>query len=87
MFGRDPKALTATLGEMAHRAHWQSNANQIEAAEKMRQWVAEDRRFDSFDHDRLVRRVQECRSCGAQLDLTDPQLQRGGQPRPLDRWR
>jgi hypothetical protein len=48
------------------------------------EWVRADRRFDAFDSDRLVAKVEEAGKSGAQLDLTDPYL-RGGQKRPLSR--
>ena len=41
--------------------------------------------FDGYDHQRLVERVQLSKSNGAHLELDDPQLKRGGSPRPLDR--
>ena len=66
-------------------AKQRSNFDQNEAKRQMVEWLGQDRRFDNFDHGRLVDRVRLCTSNGAQLDLTDPQLQKGGQPRPLDR--
>jgi len=87
MFGKGPHDLAATLSEMEYRARQAVNFNQTEAAQKMAEWLAQDRRFDSFDKGRLIERVRDCKYRGAVLDLTDPQLQKGGEPRPLDRWR
>jgi len=87
MFGNDPNSLTKTLGEMASTALRQCNSNQTEAKVQMTLWLANDRRFDAYDPYRLVNRVNDCWSNGAHLDLDDPQLLKGGQPRPLDRWR
>lgn len=85
MFRNDPRDLTATLAEMEYRARQLTNFNQTEAKQKMQEWIANDRRFDGYDHQRLVERVQLSKSNGAALELDDPQLKKGGQPRPLDR--
>jgi len=86
MFTRDPRDMTATLTQMDSQARAKANYNQTEAREIMAGWIQQDRRMDGLDPHRLAARVQECRSCGAQLDLTDPTL-RGLPPRPLDkRW-
>jgi hypothetical protein len=83
MFGDDPRDLARRLGEMERVSRDRCLGNQIEARDKFRQWVQQDRCFDSFDADRLVARVQEARSNCRSLDLDDPYLQRGGQKRPL----
>ena len=85
MFRNDPRDLAATLAEMEYRARQLTNFNQVEAKGKMQEWIANDRRFDGYDHQRLVERVQLSKSNGACLELDDPQLKKGGQPRPLDR--
>ncbi len=85
MFGTDPKDLARTLGEMENTARVRSNFNQIEAKEKFREFLANDKRFGGFDTDRLINRVSECRSIGAVLDLDDPYLQKNGEKRPLSR--
>jgi hypothetical protein len=85
MFDHDQRDLTATLSNMHRQAIDRCQSNQIEAKQKMAQWLGNDRRFDSYDASRLVDRVALCRSNGAQLDLSDPQLLRGGKPRPLSR--
>jgi hypothetical protein len=82
MFSDDPRDLARTLGEMEKEARVSSNFNQLDAKEKMREFLSHDRRFAEFDHGRLIERVMESRSCGRTLDLDDPFL-RGGQKRPL----
>src|SRR5215204_5472587 len=81
MFERDERDLCITLSEMERRSRIATNFDQPAALEKMKTYLAADRRFDGYDKDRLVKRVQECRSAGATLDLSDPVL-RGGEPRP-----
>jgi hypothetical protein len=85
MFSKAEHDLRSTLGEMNSWARQRSNFDQGEAKRQMVEWLGQDRRFDAFDHDRLVERVRLCTSNGAQLDLTDPQLRKWGEPRPLDR--
>jgi hypothetical protein len=85
MFDRDNKDLAATLSWMEAQARERSNFNLVEAKDRMRQWVQNDRRFDSFDHTKLIDRVNQAKRYGAHLDLTDPDLQKGGQKRPLSR--
>jgi hypothetical protein len=83
MFSDDPRDLAKTLGEMEREARVRSNFNQPDAKETMKRWLSSDRRFDTFDADRLIERTLEARSCGRTLDLDDPFLQRGGNKRPL----
>jgi hypothetical protein len=85
MFGTDPRDLARTLSEMETLARQKSNYNQTEARQTMAEWVAQDRRFDGYDTQRLVERVQLHKFNGAVLELDDPQLRKGGQPRPLAR--
>ena len=87
MYDRDQRSLVTTLNQMADLAVQKTNFNQTEAKQKMAEWLQHDRRFDSYDPARLIERVQDCKYRGATLDLDDPQLKRGGEPRPLDRWR
>ena len=61
---------------MADIARDRCNAHQGEAKQKMIEWLANDRRFDQYDKERLVERVNLCRYNGATLDLDDPQLKR-----------
>ena len=68
---------------MERTSREKTNFDQVAAREKFKEFLERDRRFDEFDKDRLVARVQECRSCGAVLDLEDPRL-KGREARPLD---
>lgn len=84
MYGDSEKDLCASLSEMHRVAIQRANFNQVEAKEILRGYVQADRRFDQFDPDRLVERIQECRSNGRTADLLeDPWLRRGGEKRPL----
>lgn len=84
MFGSDPRDMTAALATMERLARERSNFDQMAARQTFREFLSQDRRFDGFDKDRLIARVQECRSCGAALDLEDPRL-KGQAARPLER--
>jgi hypothetical protein len=84
MYGNDERDLCASLSEMHRVAIQKANFNQVEAKEILKSYVGMDRRFDQFDPDRLVERIQECRSNGRTADLfDDPWLRRGGERRPL----
>jgi hypothetical protein len=84
MYGDTEKDLCATLSHMHRAAVERCNYNQIEAKEVLKGYVQADRRFDQFDPDRLVARVEEALSCGRVMDLTtDPYLRPGGVKRPL----
>jgi hypothetical protein len=83
MFDNKPADMCVTLTEMYRAAYARSNCNRVEAAEKMKEYLAHDTRFNTYDPDRLVARAIECRHNGATLRLDDPYLQRGGQKRPL----
>jgi hypothetical protein len=85
MYDDSDKDKIRTLGWMVETALERSHQNKIAARDLMREYLEIDRRFDSYDKDRLVRRIEECRSNGAKLDLTDPRLRPGGQPRPLEK--
>jgi hypothetical protein len=85
MYGDSERDLCATLWQMHKTAVERANCNQIEAREILRGYVQTDRRFDEFDPDRLVKRIEECRSCGRTADLfSDPYLRRNGEKRPLN---
>jgi hypothetical protein len=77
MFGHDEKALRSTLREMVQRSHNACNANKIEAAKTMQEWIGGDARFADYDPEKLVKRVQECGGSGAFLDLEDSTLRKG----------
>ena len=81
MFGDDERDRVAALAEMERLSRVRTNFDQPAAREVFKQYLNSDRRFDLFDKDALVRRVQECKAQGAVLDLTDPVL-RGLEPRP-----
>jgi hypothetical protein len=87
MFSNDRNDLILTLSQMHDLALRKSNFNQAKAKEDMREFMSHDRRLDGFDQDRLIDHVHRTKYNGAHLDLDDPQLKKGGQPRPLDRWR
>jgi hypothetical protein len=84
MFGSDDRDRLEALSAMARVSVDRFFGNKLEAAQKMREWLTYDRRFEGYDLDKLVDRTMLCRSNGAHLDLDDPQL-RGFERRPLDR--
>ncbi len=84
MFDSNERDLCATLSQMHRTAIERSNFDQNQAKHVMRQYLQADRRFDQFDPDRLIERVQEARSNGRTMDLADdPYLRKGGEKRPL----
>jgi hypothetical protein len=82
MYGRDEKSMVQALREMARVSVDQSWGNKIAAAEKMKQWLSDDKRFSEYDLGKLVDRTMLSRYNGCSLDLTDPEL-RGLPARPL----
>jgi hypothetical protein len=84
MFGNSERDLCATLSTMESVARERTNFNTVEAKSVFRDWIKNDARFRDYDPDVLAGRVQECKSCGASLDLSDPRL-KGGEKRPLER--
>jgi hypothetical protein len=85
MFDAKPSDMTATLSIMEKWARERTNFNQIEAKQKMVEYISADRRFDGYDAAKLAERVNDCRGRGARLDLDSPELKKGGAKRPLDR--
>jgi hypothetical protein len=85
MFSDDPRDIAATLSEMHRRARDKCNYNQLEAQQKLAEWIQQDRRLDSYDAARLAQRVNTCLQSGAVLELDAPELLKGGERRPLDR--
>jgi hypothetical protein len=83
MFDNDDKDMAATLSQMQREALHRCRFNQIEAAERMKQWVRQDARFNSYDADRLVAKANECKGNGGVFSLDDPYLRKNGQARPL----
>jgi hypothetical protein len=82
MFGDDERDRVAALAEMERLSRVRSNFDTVAARETFKSYLSADRRFDEFNKDALVRKVQDCKAQGAVLDLTDPVL-RGLDPRPL----
>ena len=68
-FDNNSRDLAATLSAMEQRSREMTNFNQPAARQKMTEWVSNDRRFDSYDPDKLVDRVAHCKAYGARLDL------------------
>jgi hypothetical protein len=83
MFGEDERDRVAALAEMERLSRVRSNFDTVAARETFKSYLNADRRFDGYNKDALVARVQECKQ-GATLDLTDPVLKGQGR-RPLDR--
>jgi hypothetical protein len=87
MFDDTTGAKLQTLQEMERLSRIRTNFDQTAALEKFKSYLATDRRFDEYDHDALVKRVQHSLSHGAVIELDDPRL-KGGEARPLERrWR
>ncbi len=82
MFDDNDRDKLAYLGWAAETAMKRTLNNHLEARELMAAWIAQDRRFDGIDAGLLAKRVDENRSNGARLDLSDPRL-RGRPARPL----
>ena len=84
MFDNTPRDLCQTLSSMETEARQRCNYNQIAARDVLKSWIRNDQRFAGYDADTLAARVQECKNCGASLDLSDPRL-RGEPARPLEK--
>ena len=82
MFGTDDADLMATLKLMAHDSYNRSCGNKVDAAQSMKSWISHDARFADYDPERLVTHFQERTGCGGKVELDDPFLRKGGQPRP-----
>jgi hypothetical protein len=85
MFGDSNADLISTLGTMQAEALRRCNFNQSEVHGEVAAMVRNDRRFDAYDPDRLVEKAWKVRNSGGRLDLDDPYIRRGGQPRPENR--
>ncbi len=84
MFGSDERDMRRTLSEMHRAAIERTHFDQTAAKEILRGYIGADRRFDEYDPDRLIERIQEAKSNGRTMDLfDDPYLRRGGEKRPL----
>jgi hypothetical protein len=82
IYGNDLTNMRQSLGRMVQQSYIDCNCNRGEAAQLMKEWLTHDRRFDSFDKERLVAKVEEVGMSGGHLDLSDPYLH-GGARRPL----
>lgn len=80
MFGPTDSDRLRKLGAMYAEAYRRSNFNKLEARERLAEWLAADRNFDGLNHERLAKRVEECRSDGSRLNLQEEYL-RGGERR------
>jgi hypothetical protein len=85
MFERDNNHLCATLAHMDTEARRRTRFNQNEAKAKMAEWLQQDRRFDDFDHGRVIDAVYRAKQSGGVLQLDDPFLRKNGSPRPAAR--
>jgi hypothetical protein len=85
MFGKDQEELLDTLSTMRDEALRKSCFNHAEANRELRGMIQTDRRFDGYDPERLVSQVEDCAKHCKRLDLDDPVLKRGGEPRPKTR--
>jgi hypothetical protein len=83
MFDENHRDMEITLRQMQRNALAKSQANQSEAKQVMAKWITNDSRFAGFDAQKLTEAAHEQWAHGAQLDLDDPALKRGGQPRPI----
>ena len=83
MFADKPEDMRVTLAEMRRVARSRSNFSEPAANELMRQYLAQDVRFRDYDHGKVINRVNMCVSNGAHFDIADPELRKGGEPRPL----
>ncbi len=84
MHGDGHADMMAALRSMSNVALQRNKYDRIAARETMRGFLEHDRRFDPYDKQTLIRRVEECQYSGAKLNLDDPRL-KGEPERPLER--
>src|SRR5260370_36850307 len=78
------ETLRKTLGQMYQGALTEANGNIEEANNKLAESINNDRRFDQYPTDRLLKRFNEYFGNGAFLDFEEPYLQeRAPRPRGL----
>jgi hypothetical protein len=82
MYGDSEDDLKQTLKMMAHDSFNRACGNKLDQAASMKSWISNDPRFAQYDPERLVTHFQERTSCGGKVELDDPFLRKGGQPRP-----
>ncbi len=73
MFGKTSNDISATLMAMHDQARVACKHNQTAIAQRMAEWMSQDRRFDEFkDKQKLARNAMDARSHGRVLDLVEP---------------
>ncbi len=77
MFSKSDRDKKITLGEMRRNALNLNNGDQIAAERTMVDFVRQDARFNGLDPAKLVEKVRQCWSNGAQLDLEANELKPG----------
>ena len=71
MYGRTTNDIAETLMRMHDEARVQCRFDQNQIADRMAQWMAQDRRFDGIrDKLRLANEAMDARSHGRELDLS-----------------
>ena len=75
--------MKETLARMQGEALNRTNRNLVEARDQVVEALSNDRRFDKFDHAKLIERVEDAWGRGAQLDLDDANLLK---TRPANRY-
>jgi hypothetical protein len=83
MFENNDKGMKAALSQIQAEALRGHCGNRVEARTAVLERLAYDRRFDKYDHAKLIERVEDAWGQGAQLDLDDPKLLR---ERPANRY-
>jgi hypothetical protein len=83
MFENDHKGMKAALAQIQGEALNRCNRNMVEARDKIIEALSYDRRFDKYDHNKLIERVEDAWGRGAHLDLDDPNLLK---QRPQNRY-
>jgi hypothetical protein len=83
MFENNDKGMKAALSQIQTEALRGHCGNRVEAREAVLERLSYDRRFDKYDHNKLIERVEDAWGRGAQLDLEDPNLLK---TRPQNRY-
>jgi hypothetical protein len=86
IFGNDPLNMRHALGKMVQQAHIDANCDRDAANQRVRNWLDLDRRFDTYDKDRLVARVEECGLDQCEF-LKRPYLGRPGNDLNVQSWK
>jgi hypothetical protein len=72
MFNKTDNDLTRTLVMMIDRSIDECRSNQTEAVKKTAQWIAQDRRFDSYDPHAVAREAFDAKLHGRRMELNKP---------------